>query len=389
MRIGLIVAFNEIVQLCRLRTVILMLFGLPLLLIFLLGNALDTGVKPVRLSLAVEDEGELGQAFKQYLAGDIVSGHLALSEKTGDAQVRSDVQEGKADYGVYVPADFTGEVHAGAGELHVYPGNLAERNLAAESVLNGFVQEIRVRQAAAFALGADGLAAAENSFAAPAAASAAPMVKVGTLLSQGNVEYGAVSALQYYAVAYLIMFLLFSGMSAAISLTEEREKGTLLRLYAVPAPMSAILFGKLGGVALFSFVQALFIVTFTATVYGVEWGGDYAGIALICALTSLSAIAFAVVIASFIRSRKGIESVFSLLVVMMTFLSGGMIPNLGPMLQDAGTFTINYWAMSVLRSLMSGGDLAGSWKAVAVLGAITAALLWLSAIRYRKAVAVS
>lgn len=385
MRVGLLMAANEIIQLTRIRSVMLMLLGLPLLLIFILGNALDQEIKPVKVSVYIGDTGELGQALQAYLESDAVKQRLNLTLNGSDEAVQEDLRSGKADYGFTMPADFSQQVRTGQGELLSYPGRMAERNLAAEAVINGFVQEVKIRQSAAVV----GAGSAESGEAASGhSAPSESMVKVGTLVSGGSVVFGSISSLQYYAVANLIMFLLFSGMSAAISLTEEREKGTLRRLYAMPVSMSAVLFGKLAGILAFAVLQAAFLVAFTQFIYGVDWGGDYAGIALVCIITSVAAICFAVIIASFTRSRKAVESIYTLSVIVMTFLSGGMIPDLGPALQAIGKFTINHWATETLRELMAGGNLTGNWQAITTLTAVAAGLIWISAFRFRKAVSV-
>lgn len=381
-------AVNEVIRLSRIRSAMLMLFGLPLLLIFLLGNALDHNIKPVKVSLYIGDTGELGQAMQVFLDSEPVKQRLLLRMTDSDEAVQEDLRSGRADYGFSMPPDFSEQVHSGKGELNSYPGRMVERNLTAEAVLNGFVQEIKIRQSAAIVtMGKTASAQSPDESSAHTGASPS-MVNVGTLAAGGNVIFGHVSSLQYYSVAYLIMFLLFSGMSAAISLSEEREKGTLQRLYAMPVSMNSIVFGKLAGILVIAFIQAAFIVTFTKVIYGVDWGTDYGGIALICLLTSIAAVCLAVIIASFVRSRKAVESLYSLIVVMMTFFSGGMVAGLGESVRDIGKFSINHWANEALRQIMSGGSLSGEWQAVLTLSAIAAGLVWISAFRFRKAVEV-
>lgn len=386
MRVTLLMAWNQIIQLVRIRTVLVMLIGLPLLLIFLLGNALDNDIKPVRLSLYIGDTTDLGHAAEQYLNSSSVKLYIEPRMKESDADVQADILHNRADFGFAIAEDFSAQVREGKGELHYYPGKFEDRNMTAESVLNGLLQEIRINQAAASVLPAGSRSTTGTDLGAGAPDE---RVRIGTLLAGDNVEFGAVSALQYYSVAYLIMFLLFSGMSAAISLIDERDQGTMLRLYAMPVSLNAILFGKLTGISLFAFLQASIIVAFTKFVYGVDWGVNYGGIALICILVSVASICFAVIVASFLRSRRAIDSTFTLLVTCMTFVSGGMIPDLGSSIQRLGKFTINHWANDALRQIMSGGSLADSWREVVILGAITFVLLWISAIRFRKAVALS
>ncbi|MFB9279927.1 ABC transporter permease [Cohnella cellulosilytica] len=376
MRLSLEVAWNEVVRLCRVRTVVLMLLALPLLIIFLLGNALESDLEPVGMSVAVEGGGPLGDAAERYLASPAVAGYVETQSRGSEEEVREDVRSGKADFGFGLTED----------GVRYYPGQFSERNLIAESVLDRFVANANVRIAAAEAIpGLSGEAVEQSLAGVPAS----ERVQIGTLVARNNTDYSNFSAVQYYSVAYLIMFLLYSGMSAAVGLTDEREKGTLLRLYSMPVSLNVLLFGKLMGSALFACLQATVIVGFTKTVYGVDWGGSYGAIALVCGLVSAAAIGFAIVVCSFVRSRRAIESIFSLAITGMTFVSGGMIADLGSGMRELGKFTINHWANEVLRLLMSGGTLGEGWREAFVLGAIAAAIVAAAMLRFRKAVALA
>lgn len=71
-------------------------------------------------------------------------------------------------------------------------------------------------------------------------------------LNEGGETY---SAFQYYAAAMLIMFLLYSGLSASISLSEEKRKKTLYRLNSMPVSTLEIFMGKIAGNSLVAFYR--------------------------------------------------------------------------------------------------------------------------------------
>jgi ABC-2 type transport system permease protein len=73
----------------------------------------------------------------------------------------------------------------------------------------------------------------------------------------------------------------------------------------------------------------------------------------------------------------------------MTFLSGGMIADLGQTVREIGKFTLNHWANEALRQMMAGGSLIDSWQAVVILTSITIVLLGVAVTRFKKAVALS
>ena len=207
-------------------------------------------------------------------------------------------------------------------------------------------------------------------------------------LGTGNEEYGPVSAIQYYAGAYLIMFLLYSGMSAGISLLSTKENGMLGRLNSMPQPMWLMVLGDMTRIIIFTIIQAAVLILFSWQVYGVNWGDQIGLIGVVCLLTSLAAIGLSILIASFVKKESALQSVFSSLTVLMTFLSGGMVADLGDTVQWIGKFTINHWATVTIRRIMDGVTGAVLWHGIEILAAITLLLIAAALLRLKKVVSL-
>ncbi|CAM4255322.1 ABC transporter permease [Paenibacillus tarimensis] len=376
MRTAIYSTLYELLRMTRMRSVLLMLFALPLLLIFLLGYGLDTTIRPVDVTVYIGDDGMLGERSREFFEADETGEHIQVKMVSSQDEVEKDIRAGASDYGIAVPADFTEQFMAGSGKIVTYPGKLMERNMAAETVLSKLTGQFET----GYLSEAMGVPIPEREVPEEG------YVQTGTIVANGNAEFGPVSSLQYYASAYLVMFLLFSGMAAAISMMEEKEYGTLSRLLSLPLTLSSFLLGKFIAYIIIAVIQSAVIVLFTRYVYGVDWGGNYGVILLTVLLTSLSAICLSVIIASIVRSRKAVESVFSMVAVIMTFLSGGMMAGLGPVIETAGRFTINHWANELLKTVMTGGVWSELQQPLLVLAAIAAGFILLMLTRIRKAV---
>ena len=116
--------------------------------------------------------------------------------------------------------------------------------------------------------------------------------------------FGETTAIQYYSVAYLIMFLLYGGMTAGIALLDQKSNGTLQRMYAIPTSFRAVVFGIITGAVMLAALQAIIIILFTHYVYGVDWGGHYDLITLICLLTTTAGAGLSIIIASLLVRLK-------------------------------------------------------------------------------------
>ncbi|MCL6457253.1 MAG: ABC transporter permease [Gorillibacterium sp.] len=388
----LIVAYHEIVRMLRNRSTLVMFLLLPLLIIFILGSALgpifgnlDRKVEPVKLVLYAADSGPLVAQAHLALSAAAFSEMLHIKDAVSRDELMRMLREGTADYGAEIPAGFSAKV--AAGELTnwvLYPGTSTEKNLTAEITLRGLLDGWNNSRAAAVVLGpvAEKTIDAKNSSTvAGNAETANPLVEIGKL----NEQSAAASAMQYYSAAMLVMFLLMAGVSAGISLSVERENHTLERLYSLPISAASIVMGKLMGRAVFSMLQALIIILFTGIIYDVNWGVNYGYLFLVCLLTILSSLSIALFLALIIRTSRNLDLFFSITVYAMTFISGGMAPNLGPFVQKIARFTVNQWAAGSLIRIMLRFDHADITSYVGVLALISLGLFAVAIIGYRKA----
>jgi ABC-2 type transport system permease protein len=372
---------SEALKYSRMRPVLILLIGMPLMLILLLGSAFNMTIKPAKVALFVEDQGELGSGVTEFWQSTDMASYVTVLDAASEQEVQAEVTQGAADYGVYVPADFSKRIQAGEQAVwHTYAGRFGEKNMAAEALVSSYMAQLNVDLAARRVLGAI------PSPGSMADHSGEELLKIGTLGNGENQVFGKTSSMQYYSASYLIMFLMYGGMSAAMALLGQKEDGTLGRLYSLPASFYAIVLGIVSGAIVLAFGQAAVIIGFTKVVYGVAWGGQPGWLALICLLTTLAGAALAIVVASFAKTRKTTQTIFSILTIVMTFLSGGMVAGIQNTNRSTSELTINHWASEALRAIMGGADAGAFGKDVVVLSAIAAGLLVVAVIRIPKVV---
>lgn len=383
-----IVARTEIVRMMRTRAFYFVLFVLPFMLILILGSALDgtfgeedVEIVPVRVAVLLEDRGELQDGIRTFLDSPDIVRYIKTVSVSAREEAEASVRSGETDFGLVVPAGFGESVIRGhnANWEFLY-GRSSFKNRTAETVLGSFIEQTNTIQAVHIVLGAEkagDLQAAGGN--AAAGASGDTGVRAGSL----NKEKKSASAIQYYAAAELIMFLLYGGMLAASSLTKERDEHTLARLSMMPVPPSAVLSGKIIGQGILALIQAGVIIAGTSLLYGVDWGSSYGLLAVVIVLSIVSSMSLALLVTLLVKSRKAIISVFQTLIIIMTMLSGGFMPVDG-LLAKIGLFTVNHWASdSILRIMLESGT-QDVLRNIAVLGMIAAGLLLVSFGAYRK-----
>ncbi len=381
----LTIAYYEFIRMIRSRATLLLNIGLPLLLILILGTALsdafqaeDQEINQVKTVIYSEDVGAMQEAFTAFLSSEGVEPYISPVHVDERDDVEAMLSNGDADFGLIIPRDFSESVFSGQVSTWEFISGKSElNNMTASMVLNSFVQQTNRMQAQALVLGAQTVDPTGQS--ANTGLQNQQTVIIGSLQQQETT-----SAVQYYAASMLIMFLLFSGMACAISLTTESENHTLSRLNAMPLSPIDIIGGKLLGNLILAILQATIIIVFSDIAYGVDWGSNKLAVVAICLLTIIAAMSLALLLSAIFKTSKSVTAIYQTFIFAATFLSGGMAVGLGDLIHQIGKFTINHWAASGLLRIMLNSDFSLIMQDIGVLGAIASGLFIVAIVSYRK-----
>lgn len=150
----------------------------------------------------------------------------------------------------------------------------------------------------------------------------------------------------------------------------ERYKGTLRRLFVTPTRQATFLLGTIAGQYGAAIVQMAVLVGFGLVVMGVNWGQSPLGLALVLLSFGLAAVAFGVMLGTFVRTEGQASNLSIMLGMSMALLGGCWFPlELFPAgAQTAAHVLPTTWAMRGLTDLvMRGGGVGDVWLETAVL----------------------
>lgn len=380
------IAGFEIRILIRLKVVVLNLFLLPLLLIFILGNALsplndsnaDSTIDQVNVTL-VKPAGEasINLGLDAFLQNPEISTVLNIQYGSSRETAEADLRSGATDFVLLVPENFETRVTEGM-KIHweYILGQDPMKNHVAEMVFDNYLDEVNRMQATAIVLGPGSAVKTMNS----GTETAGSYVETASLNEKGK----SYSAFQYYAASMLIMFLLYSGLMVNESLHSEIENRTLYRLHSMPVRPLDIFLGKIIGNGVITSLQAAVIILGTQWMYGVEWGSNPLYLFAICVLVVLCSMMLAVVISLLCKSATTAKTVLQIVIILMTFLSGGFQPIPLDLIQKLSQFTINHWALQGFLRIMLDSDPGEIIYHISMLGMVSGVLLLIGMISYRK-----
>jgi len=125
-------------------------------------------------------------------------------------------------------------------------------------------------------------------------------------------------------IAYGVANTTFGGL--AITLVIRRESGILKRIRSTPLPSAVYLAGMLCSSLLVFALQAVTIVALGELFYNAHLPSDLLSLGLSFGLAAICFAAMGIGVASLIRSAEGSSAIVNVVVLPMTFLSGGFGP---------------------------------------------------------------
>ncbi len=397
------IAFKDLKVLIKDRKAIMMLLLMPALIMLILGTALgstfssELAVKKFPIGVVNKDEGQMSQIFiNMVLRGDLSK---TLSTFVVDEGKANEMLKNKAVSSIIIiPEDFSEKVDGFKDvklEIKSNADDKIKSNIV-ESVARGFAHSTSVNYGSAYAL-----IDTFNEFKLPVPSpengmskATAVMMELQKNLNSEMVKFKeanqektkSVSAMQYYSAAMLVMFLMFSAMSAISNMIEERENRTLSRIMGTRATKVRLVAGKCIGLLLIGGAQSLILIVFTRLVYGVDWGEPLFGLGLItlCAVFACSGLGMFVAAVS--KTLKAANGIGTTIVQVFTAIGGGMIPIyvLPAFIRTLSNVTPNWQAMDGYYKLMQGAGVAAVLPNCLLLAAMGIVYLGIGILKFRS-----
>jgi ABC-2 type transport system permease protein len=368
----LTIAGLDFQQMFRDRGQLVSIFVLPLLLTWVFGLAFGAGGssgKAARVPIADHDR----SVYSAFIARSLDQTGTYVAAPMSEAEARAAVRSGDSPVAVIVPAGFGRDVERGttATVTTVRDSGSTEAQAIVE-VVRGATARIATNAKAAHVTG-DALTLGGNGVY-PANApdfrtvfseadrfwSPTPPVGTDALAVRANSTHTAeltAPANTQYSLGFTVFFVLNIAFSGAGGLLEEREHGTLRRLLATPASRFEIVGGKVGGVAAMAGFEAMVLVGFGATIFGVPWGTAPLAVAAVLGSLVLACTGLAIMCSVLVRTRSQLSALAPALTTSLAMLGGCYWPTeiTPPFMQKLALATPTGWAMVGLKNTVARG----------------------------------
>ena len=364
------IARKDLRVLFRDRSAMIFIFGLPIIMTSIFGVIFGKQGKeetrvPLRILVANMDSGPRGA---ELIASMQKLGMTPVIEPKGAAALEQKIKNGDQPFGLTIPADFSSGLETAVKGLAANDPNAPQVKMQlrvdpAQTQLEGVAQGTI-------------LAASQRVYAPILRTEALAHVPAGYRqfaeqnMSKGNLKppvdlsiTSSETKLQHEVKpspgdtlipGFAVYFVFFMANGVANTLMTERQEGTLRRMLTTPVSRSQVLVGKLLARGFMGLIQTSLL--FLVGHYWLNLHLDSSPIGLI--LTALSTIFCAtglgLLIATLGKTMEQIQGMTTMVLLLMGFLSGTLIPRqlLPDSMQKLSLITPHAWALNAYQDLI-------------------------------------
>ena len=343
---------KEFYHIFRDRKTLLILFGMPIAQILLFGYAVTNEIREAKIAILDNSKDQVTEQLTQKI---LTSGYFLLEDYLdSEKEIEPAFQTGKIKMVIVFGPDFAGQLNRDNQAQVQVLTDATDPNIAntlanyARSIIMDYQMELNDNQRV-------------------------PMQIIPEAKMRYNPEQKGVFLFVPGLIAIILM--LVSAMMTSISITREKEMGTMEVLLASPMKPFQIILGKVTPYIILSLINAIVILLMGFYVFGVPVQGSVPLLLAESALFIIAALCLGILISTVAQSQQ-VALMISLMALMLPtiLLSGFMFPieNMPLILQYISNIIPAKWFVIIVKGIMLKGSSIGVlWKETLILFGFT------------------
>jgi ABC-2 type transport system permease protein len=360
---------KELLQIRRDRRLFGMVIGAPIVQLLIMGFAMTTDVRHIRLGIRDYDHSQQSRELARAMTA---SGYFQMTElpssPTGDNRM---LVSGDVSLLVVIPAGFGSELLQG-------------RVSRVQAVVDGAdsnqgVQGLNYLQRAARQF------SSQIAVSPPASRQALPVVEI-----ESRAWYNPSLDTRNYMVPGLmgLLLLLTTMVLSSMALVKEREDGTMEQLMVTPLRRWEIIAGKLLPFVLIGFIEVALALLMIRVIFHIPLKGSLLLLFGSSGLFLLTTLGLGVFVSTLVRTQQQAMMVATFFIMMpFVLLSGFVFPvhNMPPIMQTVSAIIpLRYYLIIVRGLFLKGVGFADIWPNAVILLAWGCAVLGLAILKLHK-----
>ncbi|CAL1517495.1 ABC transporter permease [Chitinophaga sp. MM2321] len=350
---------KEFYHIFRDKRTLLILFGMPVVQIILFGFAITNEIRGAKIAVLDQSHDYYSRRLTDKL---VASGYFEIAQYLqSNSQIEAAFKEGDIKMVVVIPAKF-GQAffHQRKAPLQLL-ADAGDPNTAttllnyATAIIGSYQQELNQQLEL-------------------------PLTIDTTVRMLYNPALKSV--FMFVPGVMTLILLLVSAMMTSITITREKELGTMEILLVSPLPPPVIIIGKVMPYILLAFINALIILAMGVWIFGMPVKGSLVLLLAECVLFVLTALSLGILISTVTDTQQTAMMASMMGLLMPTVLLSGFIFPLESMprpLQLLANIMPAKWFIIILKDIMlKGAGLRDVWLQTTVLAGMTVFFLGVS-----------
>lgn len=364
-RIRLLI-WKEFLQLRRDRSMLPIIFIMPVLQLIMFGYVIGTDVRDLRTAIVDRD----GTPESRLVVDSFVnSGYfLDIAHPVDEAGMQKLMDGNKAQVAIVIPEGFSDLVHEKRpAEIGIVVDGSDSKTA---SVASGYAQQV---------------VAALSGKLYPNRLSSSALGVDAQVRVLFNPTLRAVNTMVPALLAFILMMSTQMTMSQAV--VKERERGTLEQLFVTPIGRAEYLIGKLVPYVLIAFIQITLVFTVGTLWFKVPFNGNLLVLGAGLALFALTTLGLGLMVSLLSRTRYQAQQATIFLMVPSMMLSGFVFPleSMPKILYPISyLIPLRYILVIVRSNFMKGSGFVALWPQFLAMAIFATAIFGFGLSRFRK-----
>lgn len=364
------IAYYTIVKNFRDRKSISLTLFFPILLILILGTALNSAYSPrtldkINVAYVNVDNAAISKQFDAFLNKNNIKALLNITKsETYESGIKL-MTDSKVQILIYIKSNFSEDISKGKkAVIEVYESK--SKGLSAsvvKSIVESFVNGSNTMEAV-YKMGT-GAGANNQRFIESKSITDLPIT------TKGNIP----RAIDYYAVTMLAMTLMYGTLFASYAMAEDKLEKTYIRIKSSPIKAYINYLGKTLGTIVTLMLEVIILIIFTKYAYHVNWGSNIPLILFLASLFSIFVTGLGIMAYAVTNNARIAGTLLNVLTVSLTFVSGGYskINASGSMFDKLVFFAPNKMFQTAMFNTIYGGSI--NQTQTCIIGLIVATMI--------------
>ncbi|MDD5566922.1 MAG: ABC transporter permease [Patescibacteria group bacterium] len=387
-------ARKDLLDFSRDRMQLVFFIIMPIFMMIMTGFIFPTenSLKNIPLGIANQDTGQLSQTLTQVLTDLKTSDNNQVFEiKTyaDSSAIKDAIKAQKINGGLYIDSDFSQMIQQGQpAEVSIIPD---QSNPQISQILTQLLQQVIAGTSTNVAQAKVGEIIKLTAMANPQLSQADPATIIQPIQSTiDNLIPGKPNYFQFVAPGIMALIVMMSVMTGlAVSVTREREAGTLDGLLIAPVSRLAIILGKAFSQTVRGLVQGMVVLLLAILIFGVHVYGNWLIMIVLMILGVFAFMGIGILVSAVASAQESAMTIMMTFQFPMMFLSGTFFPiqQMPQVMQYISkAIPLTYEASALRKVIVLGAGFNAVWTETLILFVFGAIMLAIAVPTFRRVI---